>query len=51
MKNIKSSINVIKSGVGNIGSELRVIDEGIILRFSGPESYTGEDMAEFHIHN
>jgi imidazoleglycerol phosphate synthase glutamine amidotransferase subunit HisH len=25
MKNIKSSINVIKSGVGNIGSELRVI--------------------------
>ena len=25
MKNIKSSINVIKSGVGNIGSELKVI--------------------------
>ena len=27
MQNIKSSINVIKSGVGNIGSELRVIDD------------------------
>ena len=27
-----------------------LIDEGIILWFPGPESYTGEDMAEFHIH-
>ena len=27
-----------------------LIDEGIILWFPAPDSYTGEDMAEFHIH-
>jgi len=27
-----------------------LIDEGIILWFPGPTSYTGEDMAEFHVH-
>ncbi|MDB0046815.1 tRNA uridine-5-carboxymethylaminomethyl(34) synthesis GTPase MnmE, partial [Candidatus Pelagibacter sp.] len=27
-----------------------LIDEAIILWFPGPQSYTGEDMAEFHIH-
>ena len=27
-----------------------LIDEGIIIWFPGPESYTGEDLAEFHIH-
>ena len=27
-----------------------LIDEGLIIWFPGPESYTGEDMAEFHIH-
>ena len=27
-----------------------LIDEGILLWFPGPESYTGEDLAEFHIH-
>ena len=27
-----------------------LIDEGIVLWFPGPESYTGEDMAEFHVH-
>ncbi len=27
-----------------------LIDEGILLWFPGPNSYTGEDMAEFHIH-
>ena len=27
-----------------------VIDEGILLWFPGPQSYTGEDMAEFHVH-
>ena len=27
-----------------------IIDEGIILWFPCPESYTGEDMAEFHVH-
>ena len=27
-----------------------LIDEGLILWFPGPESYTGEDMAEIQIH-
>ena len=27
-----------------------LIDEGVLLWFPGPESYTGEDMAEFHVH-
>ena len=27
-----------------------LIDEGIIIWFPGPESYTGEDMVEFHVH-
>ena len=27
-----------------------IIDEGILLWFPGPDSYTGEDMAEFHVH-
>ena len=27
-----------------------LIDEGIVLWFPGPHSYTGEDMAEFHVH-
>ena len=27
-----------------------LIDEGIVIWFPGPNSYTGEDMAEFHVH-
>ena len=27
-----------------------LIDEGIILWFPGPKSYTGDDMIEFHVH-
>ena len=27
-----------------------LIDEGILLWFPGPHSYTGEDMAELHVH-
>ena len=27
-----------------------IIDEGIIIWFPGPDSYTGEDMAEIHVH-
>ena len=26
------------------------IDEGILIWFPGPNSYTGEDLAEFHVH-
>ncbi len=28
----------------------QLIDEGIVIWFPGPASYTGEDMAEFHVH-
>ena len=31
-------------------NSLELIDEGIVLWFPGPESYTGEDMAELHVH-
>ena len=27
-----------------------IIDDGLAVRFSGPNSYTGEDSAEFHCH-
>jgi tRNA modification GTPase len=27
-----------------------LIDEGIVIWFPGPKSYTGEDMVEFHVH-
>ncbi len=27
-----------------------LIDEGVIIWFPGPYSYTGEDLAEFHVH-
>ena len=27
-----------------------LIDEGMLLWFPGPNSYTGEDLAEFHVH-
>ena len=35
--------------INNINNS-RAIDEGIILWFPGPQSYTGEDMAEIHVH-
>ena len=35
--------------INNINTS-EIIDEGIILWFPGPHSYTGEDMAEFHVH-
>jgi tRNA modification GTPase len=35
--------------INNINTS-EVIDEGIIIWFPGPESYTGEDMAEIHVH-
>ena len=35
--------------VNNI-NKTGMIDEGIILWFPGPKSYTGEDMAEIHVH-
>ena len=35
--------------INNINSS-ELIDEGIIIWIPGPESYTGEDMAEIHVH-
>jgi len=60
----EDTLNVIKLLTGNNVPNPRVatlrkinkintselIDEGIILWFPGPESYTGEDMAEIHVH-
>jgi len=34
----------------NKNGEKNLIDEGVILWFPGPNSYTGEDLAEFHVH-
>jgi len=35
--------------INNINNS-SLIDEGIIIWFPGPQSYTGEDMAEIHVH-
>ena len=35
--------------INNINTS-ELIDEGIIIWFPGPASYTGEDMAEIHVH-
>ena len=35
--------------INNINTS-ELIDEGIIIWFPGPKSYTGEDMAEIHVH-
>ena len=35
--------------INNINTS-ELIDEGIIIWFPGPHSYTGEDMAEIHVH-
>ena len=34
----------------NNANTSELIDEGIIIWFPGPKSYTGEDMAEIHVH-
>ena len=34
----------------NKSGEKKLIDEGVIIWFPGPNSYTGEDLAEFHVH-
>ncbi len=40
----KAVLRTFRSGGG------AVIDRGLALYFRGPSSYTGEDMAEFHLH-
>jgi len=34
----------------NKNGSKNLIDEGVVLWFPGPNSYTGEDLAEFHVH-
>ena len=34
----------------NKNGKKEMIDEGVIIWFPGPNSYTGEDLAEFHVH-
>ena len=60
----KNTTNVIKHLTGdslpaprtatlrkfNKNGEKNLIDEGIIIWFPAPNSYTGEDLAEFHVH-
>ena len=49
--------NVLIIGFGDIAKRIsnkikdnEIIDEGILIWFPAPNSYTGEDMAEIHIH-
>ena len=35
--------------INNINNN-ELIDEGLLIWFPGPQSYTGEDLAEFHVH-
>ena len=48
-KNLPVPRRATVTKINNINTS-ELIDEGIILWFPGPESYTGEDMAEFHVH-
>jgi tRNA modification GTPase len=32
------------------GADGTVLDQALVLWFAGPESFTGEDVAEFHVH-
>ena len=41
-------VATLKKFSKNGGKEL--IDEGVIIWFPAPNSYTGEDLAEFHVH-
>ena len=34
----------------NKNGQKELIDEGVLIWFPGPNSYTGEDLAEFHVH-
>lgn len=40
----KTALRVLRSGRGE------AIDQALVLWFPGPESFTGEDVAEFHVH-
>ncbi len=44
----KKRLATLKKIINNKTNE--IIDEGIVLWFPAPNSYTGEDMVEFHVH-
>ena len=44
----KPRVATVKKFNKNGGKQ--VIDTGVIIWFPGPNSYTGEDLAEFHVH-
>ena len=44
----KARIATLKQIINPKSGEL--VDEGLIIFFKNPNSYTGEDMAEFHVH-
>ena len=60
----KDAVNVVRKITGtklpsprvatlakfNKNGKKELIDEGVIIWFPGPNSYTGEDLAEFHVH-
>ena len=48
MKNPTARMATLRK-INNINTS-ELIDEWIIIWFPGPESYTGEDMAEIHVH-
>lgn len=39
-----------QAALGGFFHEDEKVDEGLVVTFRGPRSYTGEDMAEFHCH-
>ncbi len=39
-----ASLRTVRDGAGD------AIDEGLVILFPGPASFTGEDVAEFHLH-
>jgi len=41
----QATLKKIKNNITN-----EIIDEGIVLWFPGPNTYTGEDMVELHVH-
>jgi tRNA modification GTPase len=48
-KKIPKARMAVLRKINNINTS-ELIDEGIIIWFPGPESYTGEDMAEIQVH-
>jgi len=46
----KDTPNRLATRARFVGQDGQLIDEGLVLSFSGPRSFTGEDVVEFHGH-